>query len=87
MRPNTPRQLTWGQFIEGTRKQFIRLNPKAGFLMMTQKKEIWRGEFEGLRRYGGVRCGRLKVDWVYNSMPPAPQQIYPEIPLTPVTTF
>jgi hypothetical protein len=241
MRPNTSGQLIWGQFIEGTSKKFIRLNPKVGFLMMTLKKDLWRGkatfthtasqgpeydfynnvpmfrynaylgihtvyfmdlvhhlgrqplpmkkiipaailtmlakslapgkgqpgplnpwtrgllnqlgtlkflgfvdtdgypaivpviqaqalgrehvlfstgaygpdlesvpagtkvavfglaltmedvlvrgEFEGIRRYGGIRCGRVKVDWVYNSMPPAPRQIYPEIPLEPVTTF
>ncbi|MBI4731668.1 MAG: hypothetical protein HY781_05995 [Chloroflexi bacterium] len=241
MRPNTPTQLTWGQFVEGTSKQFIRQNPKVGFLMMTLQKELWRGkatfthtasqgpeydfynnvpmfrynayfgihtvyymnlvhhlgrqplpmnkiipaailtmlakslapgraehdplnlwtrsllnkldalkflayvdrdgypvivpviqaqaagrehvlfstgaygadlgavpagtkvavfglaltmedvlmrgEFEGIKRYGGIRCGRVKVDWVYNSMPPAPRQIYPEVPLEPVTTF
>lgn len=241
MRPNTPTQLTWGQFVEGASKQFIRQNPKVGFLMMTLQKELWRGkatfthtasqgpeydfynnvpmfrynayfgihtvyymdlvhhlgrqplpmnkivpaailtmlaknlapgravhdplnlwtrnllnkldalkflayvdadgypvvvpviqaqaagrehvlfstgaygadleavpagtkvavfglaltmedvlmrgEFEGIKRYGGIRCGRVKVDWVYNSMPPAPGQIYPEVPLEPVTIF
>jgi hypothetical protein len=241
MRPNTPTQLTWGQFVEGTSKQFIRQNPKVGFLMMTLQKELWRGkatfthtasqgpeydfynnvpmfrynayfgihtvyfmdllhhlgrqplpmnriipaaimtmlakfrttgrseheslspwtcgllnkldalkflayldadgypvivpviqaqaagrehvlfstgaygddlalvpdgakvavfglmlsmedvlmrgEFEGIRRYNGIPCGRVKVDWVYNSMPPSPRQIYPEVPMEPVRKF
>lgn len=241
MRPNTPTQLTWGQFVEGTSKQFIRRNPKVGFLMMTLQKDLWRGkatfthtasqgpeydfynnvpmfrynayfgihtvyfmdlvhqlgrqplpmnkiipaailtmlaktlspgrsqheplnlwtrsllnkldalkflayvdddgypvivpviqaqaagrehvlfstgaygadlevvpagkkvaifglaltmedvllrgEFEGIQRYGGIRCGRVRVDWVYNSMPPAAGQIYPAIPLEPVKVF
>lgn len=44
LRPNTPTQLTWGQFVEGTSKQYIRQNPKAGFLMMTLQKQLWRGK-------------------------------------------
>ena len=241
LRPNTPSQLTWGQFVEGTSKQYIRQNPKVGFLMMTLQKDLWRGKatfthtatqgpeydfynnvpmfrynayfgihtvyymdlvghlgrqplpmnrivpaaiqtilaktlapsraqhqslnlwtrtllnkldtlkflayvdadgypvvvpviqaqaagsghvlfstgaygedlarvpagataavfglaltmedvllrggFEGIRRFGGLCCGRVRVDWVYNSMPPAPGQIYPALPLEPVREF
>jgi hypothetical protein len=43
-----------------------------------------RGVYQGIRRVGLVRCGVLDVDWVYNSMPPKPEQIYPEVPLVPV---
>jgi hypothetical protein len=48
---------------------------------------LLRGVYHGVRRIGGVRCGLLQVNWVYNSMPPKPQQIYPELELTPVTEF
>jgi hypothetical protein len=48
---------------------------------------LMRGEFEGIRRFGGVRCGRVRVKWVYNPMPPKPQQIYPPVALEPVTVF
>lgn len=48
---------------------------------------LLRGEFQGFRRRAGIRCGSLKVDWVYSPMPPKPQQIYPEVRLEPVTHF
>jgi hypothetical protein len=48
---------------------------------------LLRGEFEGIRRFGGVRCGRVRVSWVYSPMPPKPQQIYPPVALEPVTVF
>jgi hypothetical protein len=48
---------------------------------------LMRGACQGIRRIGGVRCGSVGVDWVYNPMPPKPQQIYPRVELEPVTTF
>ena len=48
---------------------------------------LLRGAFLGVRRIGGMRCGRVRVNWVYNSMPPKPQQIYPALPLEPVRRF
>ncbi|MFI5367541.1 MAG: pyridoxamine 5'-phosphate oxidase family protein [Spirochaetia bacterium] len=46
---------------------------------MTLKMEdvLVRGTYTGIRRIRGIRCGQLEVDWVYNSMPPAPGRIYP----------
>jgi hypothetical protein len=48
---------------------------------------LMRGEFQGLQRMAGVRCGSIRVNWVYNPMPPKPQQIYPPVALEAVTTF
>ncbi|MGC9397095.1 MAG: pyridoxamine 5'-phosphate oxidase family protein [Anaerolineae bacterium] len=48
---------------------------------------LLRGTFEGVRRIGGMPCGTVKVDWVYNPMPPKPEQIYPAVPLEPVRIF
>jgi hypothetical protein len=48
---------------------------------------LLRGEFQGIRRRGGIRCGSVQVNWVYNPMPPKPQQIYPAVDLEPVTAF
>jgi hypothetical protein len=45
---------------------------------------LLRGEFMGIRNVGGLRCGIVRVNWVYNSMPPTPQQIYPLPELEPV---
>lgn len=44
LRANTPTQLTFGQFIEGTSKGFIRQNPRTGFLIMTLDRNLWRGK-------------------------------------------
>jgi len=44
LRANTPTQLTFGQFIEGTSKGFLRQNPLAGLLVMTLDKNLWRGK-------------------------------------------
>ena len=46
-----------------------------------------RGTYHGLHWIGPHRCGVLSVDWVYNPMPPVPQQIYPHLPLEAVDTF
>jgi hypothetical protein len=60
----------------------------AVFAMSLDMEDVlMRGRYLGIARAGGVRCGRVAVDWVYNPMPPAPQQIYPQPELTPVTTF
>ena len=48
---------------------------------------VLRGKFQGLQRYGGIRCGKVKIDWVYNAMPPNPQQIYPPLPVETVREF
>jgi hypothetical protein len=46
---------------------------------MTLKMEdvLVRGTYAGIRRICGIRCGQVDVDWVYNSMPPAPGRIFP----------
>jgi hypothetical protein len=56
-------------------------------MSLAMEDVLMRGEFQGIRRRGGVRCGSVKVNWVYNPMPPNAQQIYPELVLAPVTVF
>ena len=60
----------------------------AVFGMSLQMEDVlMRGEYRGLRRVAGIRCGSVSVDWVYNPMPPKPQQIYPPIRVEPVRSF
>ncbi len=56
---------------------------------MTLKMEdvLVRGTYTGIRRICGIRCGQLEVDWVYNSMPPVPGQIYPPTECAAVRAF
>jgi hypothetical protein len=56
-------------------------------MALSMEDVLLRGEYQGIRRIGGVPCGAVAVDWVYNPMPPVPGQIYPEVPLQPVIAF
>jgi hypothetical protein len=57
--------------------------PVAVFGMALSMEDVLvRGSYS--RRVG---LGTVRADWVYNPMPPVPQQIYPELPLEPVTAF
>lgn len=56
---------------------------------MTMKMEdvMVRGTFNGTSRSRGIQTGTVDIDWVYNSMPPNHGQIYPPVPLRPVTEW
>ena len=43
---------------------------------------LTRGTYVGIQRVGGVNCGVLEVDWVYNPMPPIAGQIFPALNLS-----
>ena len=44
LQANTPKQMIWGQFIEGQSKVNVKSNPKTGFLIINSNKELWRGK-------------------------------------------
>ncbi len=54
---------------------------------MSMESVLLRGTFQGIRRKRLSRMGLIDINWVYNSMPPNHGQIYPELPLEPVTSF
>ena len=56
-------------------------------MSLSMEDVLMRGAYQGIRRVGGVRAGVLALDWVYNSMPPVPGQVYPPVELKPVTKF
>ncbi len=56
-------------------------------MALTMEDVLLRGKYLGLCRLGGVKTGVVKVDWVYNPMPPVPGQIYPPLEITPVTEY
>jgi len=56
-------------------------------LKTTLESVLVRGKFAGYKRRSGIKTGQIDIDWVYNSMPPNSDQIYPEKDLTPVTSF
>ncbi len=56
-------------------------------LTMGMEDVLIRGTFRGFKRHRLITLGTVDIAWVYNSMPPAHGQIYPEVPLEPVTDF
>jgi len=56
-------------------------------LTMKMEDVLVRGTFRGFRRIMGLRFGTIDIKWVYNSMPPAHGQIYPEVALEPIIDF
>jgi hypothetical protein len=56
-------------------------------LTLQMEDILVRGTFNGFRRFMGIKLGTIDIEWVYNSMPPIPGQIYPVRDLKPVTEF
>lgn len=60
----------------------------AVFCVSMQMEDVLvRGVYNGTSRVRGMRLGTLDVNWVYNSLPSAHGQIYPEVPLEPVVAL
>ena len=56
-------------------------------LNLQMQSVLIRGTFNGFQRHRLFKVGTIDIDWVYNSMPPIHEQIYPEIKLKPVVDF
>ena len=56
-------------------------------LTMKMEDVLIRGTFGGYKRAMGLKIGIVDIGWVYNSMPPAHGQIYPEVALEPIVDF
>lgn len=65
----------------------IPLKAEVAVFALTLRMEdvLVRGTFNGFTRSRGVSLATMDINWVYNSMPPVPGQIYPEVPLEPVS--
>jgi hypothetical protein len=62
--------------------------PLAVFSMaLTMEDVLLRGIYNGLCRVGGVKVGKMEVDWIYNPMPPVPGQIFPPVEIKPITQY
>jgi hypothetical protein len=56
-------------------------------LTMKMEDVLVRGMFQGFKRIMGLQFGTIDIKWVYNAMPPAHGQIYPEVALKPIVDF
>jgi len=83
------RRLAFSTMAYGDELKKIEPGKMVAIFGLTMKMEdvMVRGTFKGTRRLRGIQTGTVDIDWVYNSMPPAHGQIYPPIPLKPVTEW
>jgi hypothetical protein len=67
----------------------IRQGTQVAVFGMTMQMEdvLVRGTFRGYDRVRFQRLGVIELEWVYNSMPPTPGQIYPPVDLKPEVNF
>ena len=56
-------------------------------MTLNMQSVLVRGTFNGYSRNKLIKTGVVDIDWVYNSMPPKHEQIYPELELKPVLNF
>lgn len=73
-------------FSPGAFGEEINMIPKGAQVAMLgmsldMEDVLTRGTYQGIQRIGGVRCGVLEVDWVYNPMPPVAGQVFPRLDL------
>jgi len=74
----------YGQELKGIKEG----SPVAVFgLTMDMEDILIRGIFTEFGRFRGIQMGTVDIEWVYNSMPPTPGQIYPEVKVEQVTFF
>jgi hypothetical protein len=56
-------------------------------LTLDMEDVLLRGEYLGVSKMAGISYGSVKINWVYNSMPPVAGQIYPPVALETVREF
>ncbi len=56
-------------------------------LNMDMESVLVRGTFKGFQKLRFGKLGVVDINWVYNTMPPKPGQIYPPVNIDPVVDF
>ncbi len=56
-------------------------------MALSMEDVLVRGTYQGAKRYAGLKCGVVQLDYAYNPMPPVPTRIYPATPVEAVTEF
>jgi hypothetical protein len=84
-----PRRLAFSPLAYGEELGAVREGSRvAVFALSLQMEDVLiRGTFLGRKHVRLQRLGVIDLEWVYNSMPPAPGQIYPPVELKPVVNF
>ena len=83
------RRLAFSTLAYGSELSRIPAGSAVAVFGLTMKMEdvLIRGTYAGVVRRRMLSVGTVDINWVYNSMPPAQGQIYPPVPLEPVTDW
>lgn len=83
------RRLVFSTLAYGKEISRIPAGQKVAVFGLTMQMEdvLIRGTYTGVSRPRLIRSGTVDIEWVYNSMPPAHGQIYPPVPLQPITRW
>jgi hypothetical protein len=83
------RRLVFSPYAFAQELEAIPVGEIVAVFGITMKMEdvLIRGTFLGYERHRLLNVGTIDIEWVYNSMPPAHRQIYPEVELKPVVDF
>lgn len=76
-----------GAFTQGLQQLPAGVRMAVYGMSFDMETVLLRGTFTGIQRIGGIASGVVTIDWVYNSMPPVAQQIYPPVKVEPVREF
>ena len=88
-RASDSRRLVFSTAAYGKELDAIQKGTRVAVFGLTMDMEdvLTRGTFTGTKWHRGIKLGAIDLEWVYNSMPPKPGQIYPEVRVKPVVDF
>ena len=83
------RRLTFSTLAYGDELKHLQKNSPVTVFCLNLKMQsvLVRGTFSGFSSSRLVNIGNVDIEWVYNSMPPNHDQIYPPVELKPVVDF
>lgn len=76
-----------GAFSEELRRIPVGVRMVVFGMSFSMETVLMRGDFTGIQPVAGIPSGIVSIDWVYNSMPPVPQQIYLPLKVEPIREF
>ncbi len=76
-----------GAFSQELRKIPVGVRMAVFGMSFSMETVLMRGTYSGIQSVAGIPSGVVSIDWVYNSMPPVPQQIYPPVKVGAVREF
>jgi len=76
-----------GAFSEELRRIPAGVRMAVFGMSFSMETVLMRGDFTGIQPVACIPSGIVSIDWVYNSMPPVPQQIYPPLKVEPIREF